>query len=95
MALVTIRVPERLKKEMRKVKSINWSALLRDAIETRLELERWTTQRDQERLRRASKEADSVREEIAREYGHIEFNSAETIRHWREMRSHGTSRMPQ
>ena len=29
LALVTVRVPERLKKEMQRFKSINWSALLR------------------------------------------------------------------
>lgn len=95
LALVTIRVPERLRKEMRKVKSVNWSALIRDAIETRLELERRRTGKDRERIREANKQADAVYEEMQRKYGHISFNSAETIRYWREMRSHGTSQTRQ
>lgn len=93
MALVTIRVPEKLRKEMRKLKSVNWSALIRDAIETRLELEYRRTAKDRERIREANKQANVLYEEMRRKYGHIAFNSAETIRYWREMRSHGTSRM--
>ncbi len=95
MALVTIRVPEKLRKEMRKVKSVNWSALIRDAIESRIELERQMTDRDRERVIEASKQADSVYAEMHRKYGHMSFNSAETIRYWREMRSKGTSQTPQ
>lgn len=91
MALVTVRVPERLKKEMRRVKSVNWSALIREAIESRIELEQQSTARDWEKVRRGGNKADTVYKEIAREYGVIDFNSAETIRYWREMRSRGTS----
>jgi len=95
LALVTIRVPERLRKEMRKLKSVNWSALIRDAIETRLELERQRTGKDRERIREANMQADAVYGEMRRKYGHVQFNSAETIRYWREMRSQGTSQTPQ
>jgi hypothetical protein len=95
LALVTVRVPERLKKEMRKLKSVNWSALLREAIESRIELEHRTLTRDWEKVREGSRRADSVYMEMARRYGQIEFNSAETIRYWREMRSRGMSQTPQ
>lgn len=94
MAVVTIRVPEKLRKEMRKVKSVNWSALIRDAIETRLELERLSKGRDRERILEANRQADAVYEEMQRKYGHVQFDSAETIRYWREMRSRGTSQTP-
>lgn len=94
MALVTIRVPEWLKKEMRKVKSVNWSALLRDAIEERIKMERRASMRDWERVREASRKADTVYMEMLAKYGHINFNSAETIRYWREIRSRDMSRMP-
>ena len=94
MALMTIRVPERLKKEMRKVKSVNWSALLRDAIEARIELERHAVTRDWERVRAGAARADAIYKEMARKYGYVDFNSAETIRNWREARSRGMSQTP-
>jgi hypothetical protein len=95
LALVTIRVPDRLKKEMRKVKSVNWPALLRDAIQTRIELERRATARDWERVREAGIRADTIYKEMALKHGYIDFNSAETIRYWREVRSRGMSQTPQ
>jgi len=89
-ALVTVRVSESLKKEMRRVKSVNWSELLRRAIEARIELERLSP-RDWDRVRKASGKADALRNEMRRKYGSISYDSAETIRYWRETRSHGTS----
>ena len=95
LALVTVRVPERLKKEMQRFKSINWSALLREAIESRIELERRSTSKDWEKLREGGRKADAIYRETARKYRHIDFNSAETVRFWREKRSSNMSRMPQ
>ncbi len=95
MALVTVRVPEQLRKQMRKLKSVNWSALMRQAVEARIKLERQASTRDWERVREGSRKADSIREEIERKYGYVGFNSAETIRYWRESRSRGLSRTPQ
>jgi hypothetical protein len=79
-----------LKKEMRKVKSVNWSDVLRRAIEARIELER-ESPKDWERLRKGSGKADAIRNEISRKYGPVSYDSAETIRYWREIRSRGTS----
>ena len=95
MALVTVRVPEKLRKEMRKLRSVNWSAFLRDAIESRLELERRVDKRDWEKVREGSRIADAIYAEMEQKYGQIDFNSAETIRYWREARSRGMSRTPQ
>jgi len=95
LALVTVRVPELLKKQMRKLTSVNWSELLRQAIEERIELEPRTSSRNWERVRKGSDKADSIREEMRRKYGPIDFNSAESIRFWRETRFRGMSRMPQ
>lgn len=94
MALVTVRVPEGLKKQMRRLKSVNWSELLRQAIEERVELEQRSVTKDWERVREGSRKADAIRNEIARKYGYVDFNSAETIRHWRENRFGATSRTP-
>lgn len=93
--MITIRVPDRLKRKMRKVKSVNWSALVRDAIQARIELEQRATARDWERVREAGVRADAIYKEMASRYGHIDFNSAETIRYWREVRSRGMSQTPQ
>ena len=95
MALVTVRVPEGLRKEMRKLKSVNWSEVLRDAIESRIELEHRTTARDWEKIREGTSKADKIYKEMERKYGQIDFNSAETIRYWRETRSRDMSRTPQ
>lgn len=92
MALVTVRVPEGLRKQMRKLRSVNWSELLRRAIEERVELEQRSMTKDWERVREGSRKADAIRNEIERKYGYVDFNSAETIRHWRESRFSGTSR---
>ena len=95
LALVTIRVPDRLRREMHKVKSVNWSAVLRDAIQARIELERRATVRDWERVRAAGALADAIYKEMVSKHGYIDFDSAETIRYWREMRSRGMSQTPQ
>ena len=94
MALVTIRVPEGLKKQMRKLRSVNWSELLRQAIEDRIALERRNVAKDWDRVREGSRKADAIRHEIERKYGYVDFNSAETIKYWRENRVNATSRMP-
>lgn len=94
MALVTVRVPEGLKKEMRKLKSVNWSELLREAIEERVELEKRFVTKDWDRVKKGSREADVIRNELERKYGYADFNSAETIRYWRESRFAATSRTP-
>jgi len=61
---------------MRKLKSVNWSALLPDAIQARIELERLATMRDWERVREARMRADAVYKEMAGKYGYIDFNRA-------------------
>jgi hypothetical protein len=91
LAVITVRVPDRLRKEMRKVKSVNWSAVLRAAIEARIQVERRATARDWELVRQAGARADAIYNEMASKYGYIDFNSAETIRYWREARSRGMS----
>ncbi len=39
-SVVSVRVPERLKKEMEKLKDVDWPALLKSAIEERLRREK-------------------------------------------------------
>ena len=83
---MTVRVPERLRKDMRKLTGVNWSAVVRDAIEERVRIEELRTNRDWDRVRRATRMTDSIYRRMRRKYGHIQYNSAETIRDWREKR---------
>lgn len=71
---------------MRKLKGVNWSDVVRDAIEERVRIEESAAERDWDRVRRAARMTDSIYEQTRRKYGHIHYNSAETIRHWREKR---------
>ncbi len=86
MAVITIRLPERLRREMRRLRGINWSAVVRDSIKARVELESRMGRRDWERLTQANRDIDTIFEETQRKHGHIAFNSAETIRYWRDRR---------
>ena len=65
---------------MKRLTGVNWSAVVRDAIEERVRIEELSDQRDWDRVRRAAKDTDSIYEQIKRKYGHIEYNSADTIR---------------
>jgi hypothetical protein len=71
---------------MRKLTGVNWSAVVRDAIEQRVRIEELKAERDWDRVGRAVKMTDSIYERMRRRYGHIQYNSAETIRYWREKR---------
>jgi len=86
MTVITVRLPEWLRKEMRKLKGVNWSALVRDAIESRISLEAARSERDWDRVREAVKLTDAIFEQMHQKHGHIDYNSAETIRYWREKR---------
>ena len=86
MAILTVRLPERLRRDMRKLKGINWSAVVRDSIEARVRIEEVKYKRDWDRVKAAVKVTDSIFEQIKSKHGHIDYNSAETIRYWREKR---------
>jgi hypothetical protein len=86
LAVVTVRLPERLKKQMIKLKGVNWSAVVRDAIETRVRLESKRVERDWDRVREASRITDEIFNEMRRRHGHTDDDSVETIRAWREKR---------
>jgi hypothetical protein len=50
--VVSVRVPERLRREMERLKDVDWSALLKSAIEERLKRETLKTMwKDVEELR--------------------------------------------
>jgi predicted transcriptional regulator len=97
MAVITVRLPEDLRKRMHRLRRVNWSAVIRDSIEHRVRLEERSPERDWDRIRRAHRLAEEIFEENQRKYGHVNFNSAETIRYWRgrEYRSTQSTRQSQ
>jgi len=72
MASITVRISEELKKEMAKIKDVNWSEVLRHAIEQELK---------RARMQEASRKIDALREKST-----IEWDSTKVIREWREKR---------
>lgn len=72
MASVTVSIPEELRKKMGQLKNVNWSEVIRSAIEEEIR---------KARMREASKRIDELRGKHK-----IEWDSTKVIREWRERR---------
>jgi len=88
---ITIRVPDELKKKMKSLSEINWSEVARRAIESRVDLELAREEKDWALISKAGFKIDCIYEKLKGEQGAIEFDSSETIRHWRDRRYGATS----
>ncbi|OFX15908.1 hypothetical protein A3K71_00860 [archaeon RBG_16_50_20] len=95
MAVITVRLPEKLQRQMRRLRDVNWSAIVRDAIEHRVRLEERTAERDWDKVKEAHRMAEEIFEEMHRRYGHLDFDSTETIRYWRARRYGNMQSTPQ
>ena len=83
MEVVSIKVDSSTKKRMARMRDINWSEVLRDAIRRRLELEeRLRTPIDRRRASEAARRMDEFR----RQLGASDYDSTKEIRRWRELR---------
>ena len=83
MEVVSFKVDSTTKKRMARIRDINWSEVLRDAIRRRLELEeRLRTPIDRRRVLEAARRMDEFRAQI----GPSEYESTKEIRHWRDLR---------
>jgi len=91
MTSITVRVPDELRKKMRKLSEINWSEVVRKAIEGRVTLEMMKKQKDEKAISEAGKRIDRLYERLKGEYGTIKFDSSETVRYWRSHRYSATS----
>ena len=91
MTSITVRVPDELRKRMKKLSEINWSEVVRKAIEGRVALEMARREKDKESILEAGKQIDAVYERLKAEYGAIKFDSSETVRYWRDRRYGATS----
>ena len=83
MEVVSFKVDSATKRRMSRIRDINWSEVLRDAIRRRLELEeRLRTPIDRRQALEAARRMDEFRNQI----GPSEYNSTKEIRRWRDLR---------
>jgi len=84
MAIVTVRVEDKLKSKMEKLRHVNWSEVIRSAIVRRISVEESLTARrsiDVNLLRKAIKDQDRLRAKSSEKWSGVE-----EIRKWRELR---------
>jgi len=86
MASITVRVPERLRREMRRLRHVDWSEVIRKSIEERISLEKVAHGRDRARIIEANRKVDGLYEDIRKRYGTVKYDSALTVRSWRDLR---------
>ena len=75
MAIISVRIDDKLKKEMDKLKHINWSEVIRQAIVSKLRDE------NNRNLAKAVLLTERVRKKAS-----DGWDTTEIIRHWREYR---------
>jgi hypothetical protein len=84
MAIVTVRLDEKLRNKMKKLRSVNWSEVIRSAIVERISLEESLPARrpiDVALLQKAIRDQDRLRAKTSGTW-----SGAEEIRKWRELR---------
>ena len=81
VANISVRVDEKMKKEMERLKQVNWSEVIRVAIKERLNQEK------QKNLAKAVLINEKIRKIAPKGY-----DSTSVIREWRERRSQGPER---
>jgi len=90
MAIVNVRIPDDLKNRMSSLPELNWSEVVREAIESKIASERRKA-KDREKIRAASKTQDRIAETLSRRYSG-NWNGTEVIRYWREHRYSSSTR---
>ena len=84
MAQLTIRLPDRLKKQMGRLKEINWSEVVRNAIEERI-VEMSRRRRDTRVALEAARKQDEIAQVLASRYAGP-WSGVRVIRQWRKHR---------
>jgi len=90
MAIVNVRIPEDLKNRMSSLPELNWTEVVREAIESKIASERRKA-KDREKIRAASKTQDRIAETLSRRYSG-NWKGTEVIRYWREHRYSSSTR---
>ncbi len=83
MEVVSFKVDSATKKRMARIRDINWSEVLRDAIRRRLDLEeQLRSPIDRKRALEAARRMDEFRAQV----GRSAYDSTKEIRRWRDLR---------
>ena len=82
---MTIRLPDRLKRQMRRFRDVNWSEVMRKAIESRILLEVSRRQEDRRMMVEAARRQDEIAKIISSRYSDP-WSGVEVIRYWRKHR---------
>lgn len=80
---------------MKKLRHVNWSEIARRAIDDRVALEMAQRGKNRVQITEASRTVDELFEDIRRRYGSVKYDSALTIRLWRDARYSSSSPMRQ
>ena len=76
--VVSARIDEETRQRMRRLPHVNWSEVVRNAIQEKIREEEKRYEVDVSRIREAAKSTDSLRRK------HEGWDSTEEIRRWRE-----------
>jgi len=87
MPIITVRIPEELKKRMDRIRGINWSEVIRRAILERVSIEERLRGKDWSLIEETAKRIYELRMKLEAKYGRCTYDSAETIRCWRDART--------
>ena len=83
MEVVSFKVDGTMKNRMARIRDLNWSEVLREAVERRLDLEeRLRAPIDRRRALDAARRMDEFRAHV----GPSEYDSTKEIRRWRDQR---------
>jgi hypothetical protein len=85
MAQLTIRLPDRLKKQMRRFREVNWSEVTRKAIEARIIIEASRKRREKRVMVEAARRQDELAKILTSRYSGP-WSGVEVIRYWRKNR---------
>jgi len=91
MTNITVRISDELREKMRSLSDINWSEVVRRAIEERVAMEMARMKKNKEAIIEAGQQVDSIFERLRAKYGVVEYDSSKTIRYWRDRRYSATS----
>src|SRR5256712_14223830 len=84
MATFNVRISDDLKIRMGSLPELNWSEIVRVAVENRIASE-GRKAKDREKIRAASKIQDRIADTLSRRYSE-DWKGTEGIRYWREHR---------
>jgi len=84
MTNITVRISDELREKMRSLSDINWSEVVRRAIEERVALEMARMRKNQKAILEAGQQVDSIFERLRAKYGVVKYDSSKTVRYWRD-----------